>query len=127
MHKKCTQCKNYNGYPCAVCMLCNPNKMILNPDNVPEWCPLMKNKLEVASVKCPICEDVIFSRARHDMRFCTCGKTTIDGGFDYVKLSFSSQQKPLEITKLPIKQTKAELFQDWNSKSDKFGLIKNQS
>lgn len=37
------------------------------------------------SVKCLSCMDIIRSKNRHDMVYCTCGKTFVDGGSWYQK------------------------------------------
>ena len=34
---------------------------------------------------CAKCHDRIFSFYRHDMRYCKCGKSFIDGGHDYMR------------------------------------------
>lgn len=39
----------------------------------------------VSAVKCESCEDIIYSCYRHDYHTCTCGKTTVDGGTDYLR------------------------------------------
>lgn len=81
------------------------------------------NLTEVVSVKCPKCKDTVYSRTRHDMRFCTCESISIDGGFDYVKVS-NSINKPIKTKKLLIPYTKEELYIDWNYRRDNLGLIK---
>lgn len=42
--------------------------------------------LLASKVKCKACGGVIESRSRHDYKTCECGKTMIDGGFDYQRL-----------------------------------------
>lgn len=37
------------------------------------------------SVKCNLCQDVIFSRYTHDYVTCECGNVSVDGGMDYLK------------------------------------------
>lgn len=78
-------------------------------------------KLEVAAIECPSCGDIVFSRANHDYRSCTCGKCAIDGGFEYIKTVGACIP-----FKLKIVQTKQELYNDWNTGEDKYGLIKNK-
>lgn len=36
---------------------------------------------------CPSCGDVLISTHVHDFRTCSCGKSTLDGGRDYIKFS----------------------------------------
>lgn len=76
----------------------------------------------VSALKCEDCGDIIFSRSRHDMRFCTCKKIAIDGGRDYIKVSWTDKI-PKQI-KLKIKQTNSQLYFDWNTRKDKYGIIK---
>lgn len=81
-----------------------------------------KQLLAVTGLSCKHCGDVIFSRARHDMRGCTCGKVCIDGGFDYIKVSGFPQD--MEFVELKIPATKEALYLDWRTGKDKFGLVK---
>lgn len=81
-----------------------------------------KKTITVSSITCPECGDIIFSRARHDYRSCTCGKYHIDGGFDYLRLGFPKEMPKIE--KLEIAATKEELYKDWNEDKNIFGLIK---
>ena len=37
--------------------------------------------------QCTLCGDIIESKYRHDWVTCKCGKLSIDGGYDYVKVS----------------------------------------
>jgi len=78
--------------------------------------------MKVNAIKCPKCHDTIYSRARHDFRRCSCGNIFIDGGLDYIHMGGDITVKSF---KLKIKATPKELFNDWNLKIDKLGLIKN--
>lgn len=81
--------------------------------------------MEVNALKCLMCGDIIYSRARHDFRYCTCGNIYIDGGFDYCKIGFIYKDKH-ESKKINIDiNNKGELFNDWNKHQDKYGLIKD--
>jgi len=82
----------------------------------------MPSKTRVNTVQCRLCPDEIYSRARHDFRYCTCGNTTVDGGAHYLKFSWSAGDKP-EIRLRYVKATARELYDDWNQRTDKFGLI----
>lgn len=35
---------------------------------------------------CPSCGDVLISTHVHDFRTCSCGKSSIDGGTDYIRV-----------------------------------------
>lgn len=72
----------------------------------------------VSAIQCDFCRDVIFSRARHDMRHCSCGAVAIDGGFDYCKIMGTGYA---EIFQIGLKATQKELYDDWNCGTDKFG------
>jgi hypothetical protein len=41
--------------------------------------------MKVAAIKCPVCEAVVWSRTRHDLKYCDCGKCHIGGGRAYTK------------------------------------------
>lgn len=79
-------------------------------------------KLEVNAAECKNCGDILFSRALHDFRTCTCGKTSVDGGLEYFKVSGVD----CETYKLKIVQTKQELYDDWNKSENKYGHIVNK-
>lgn len=51
--------------------------------------------MRVAALKCPICETVIWSRARHDFRNCTCKKCFIDGGRAYTRTGWDPDIRPI--------------------------------
>ena len=42
--------------------------------------------MTVKAIKCLKCKDVIYSRAIHDFRWCSCGNMAVDGGFSYLKI-----------------------------------------
>src|SRR2546421_287567 len=77
---------------------------------------------QVAAFTCPDCKDVVYSRARHDFRGCSCKGIFVDGGFDYVRIGY--REKPPEECPLEVDATKAELYQDWDTGANKYGLIK---
>lgn len=43
-------------------------------------------------VLCLKCEDAPFSSSRHDMRSCTCGNVSVDGGTAYLRRMFGSEE-----------------------------------
>jgi hypothetical protein len=75
----------------------------------------------VASINCPNCNYTVFSRARHDFRTCSCGNVHIDGGFDYIKVGYKDVPTP-QVKKKRVYATHQELYDDWNTRTDKFGL-----
>lgn len=78
--------------------------------------------MKILASQCLNCNDIVYSRARHDMRGCTCGDIAVDGGFDYYKVCYKTNApSPIEIE---VDATRQELFDDWNEHINKFGLIK---
>lgn len=82
--------------------------------------------MKVSAIQCvlPNCKDIIYSRSRHDFRSCSCGKTSIDGGFDYTKISYEGKYYPKGVT-IRVLATKDELFNDWDKGIDKYGLVRH--
>jgi len=73
------------------------------------------------AIYCLKCKDVVYSRSRHDFRFCSCKECAIDGGEDYTKTSGNC-----EIFELEIDATQEDLEYDYSKrrKRPKYGLIK---
>jgi hypothetical protein len=86
-----------------------------------------EERTKVTAIQCPVCFDAVYSRARHDMRYCNCGCIAIDGGFDYVKIAYGKKLEHLAIVaqcfSLLIPHTRAQIFDDWHSGRDKLGRI----
>ena len=83
-----------------------------------------ENIIKVRARKCPNCKDIIYSRANYDFRSCNCGEISVDGGFSsYGGRVLWKNQVP-EYVELEVKSTIEELYEDWNSHIDKFGLVK---
>lgn len=77
--------------------------------------------MTVTAVQCPNCKALIYSRARHDYRNCPCGDTAVDGGFEYLRTSF--KKVPPISFRLPLKVSRKTLYDDWNCKYNKYGII----
>lgn len=82
--------------------------------------------MKVHGIKCKKCGDIIYSRARHDMRWCTCGACAIDGGqYDYIKIT--GDKEDWELTgDFDIKETFQQVHDDWSYGTNKLGLIKTE-
>lgn len=78
--------------------------------------------VKVSGVKCKRCGDIVYSRARHDMRGCTCGSIFVDGGFDYMKVS--GEPENMDFVQLEVDATKPELYNDWGKDANKYGLVR---
>jgi len=76
--------------------------------------------MKVHAIICNKCGATIYSRAVHDFHWCPCKTVAIDGGFDYTRIIGTDFRQ----TKIEVKATKEELFNDWNIQIDKFGTIK---
>lgn len=40
----------------------------------------------VKGIKCPSCELVVWSRGQYDFRYCSCRKSWVDGGREYLRI-----------------------------------------
>ena len=83
--------------------------------------------LKVNGIMCPKCDDIIFSRAHHDFHSCTCGSVNIDGGFEYLRFGWNNDINRDDIIHVDIEFnsniTKEILYQDWNLRTDKYGIL----
>jgi hypothetical protein len=78
--------------------------------------------MTIIGVKCPVCSDIVFSRAVNDIRWCWCGSIEAHGGFIEPDIMISSNECPTFTTfELPV--TPDELYDDWNLSIDKLGVI----
>jgi len=81
--------------------------------------------LKIKAIQCPTCKDIIYSRARHDFRFCSCLSIAVDGGFDYRKIVCKKRDEVKDVD-IEVDATKSDLYNDWNNRIDEFGLIKGK-
>ena len=79
--------------------------------------------MNIKAYRCKVCEDILFSRAKHDYRTCSCGKISVNGGIEYLRVT-STNQFPDKVD-LDVDVTEEELFADWNSRRDEFGWVKS--
>lgn len=82
--------------------------------------------MNITAVICKKCKDMVYSRARHDYRSCSCGAVAIDGGRDYVKL-VGEEKDIAQVNTFDLKVSEKELYDDWNLGKDKYGLEKGVS
>ena len=45
----------------------------------------MDNVIVSNTIKCTLCNDIIYSAHRHDFKSCKCGSVYVDGKIDYLK------------------------------------------
>ena len=80
--------------------------------------------MEIGCIYCYKCKDLIYSRARHDLRYCSCKSVSVDGGLDCFDGSFTPGiGHQIVILDLPV--NKSMLYQDWHHNQTKYGCIKN--
>lgn len=84
--------------------------------------PLMEQPLIVAALLCKSCNHAVFSRCRHDMRWCKCRSIAIDGGFDYCRV-LSKEDAQMDQIQLEIPVSKRDLYLDWSRRDDEHGLL----
>jgi hypothetical protein len=79
--------------------------------------------MTITGIKCANCGDIVYSRARHDFRWCSCESCAIDGGQrDYFKVTGNVNE--YKFVDLELNVTLEKLYNDWNKSIDKLGLIK---
>lgn len=42
----------------------------------------------VDGIRCPMCQEDIWSRNQHDLRWCKCGYCYVDGGREYLRVGW---------------------------------------
>lgn len=84
--------------------------------------------MKVKAIKCNNCGDTIYSRAVHDFHWCSCKKCAVDGGLDYFRIT--GKLKDWKVVDLNVlddltdKDARKVLYDDWNTKTDNYGLLK---
>lgn len=79
-------------------------------------------KTKVWAVKCPKCGDMLYSRAQQDTRTCSCQDVNISGPNELLRVGFKVSQ-PIRF-EIEVEASSNDLFLDWRSRANKFGLIK---
>ena len=77
-------------------------------------------RIKVNCVQCNNCGDIIYSRAQHDLHHCRCGRTGVDGGFEYMRVIWPSGSVPKSIKKYII-ANRTQLYHDWAMHFEDFG------
>jgi ribosomal protein L37AE/L43A len=79
--------------------------------------------MKVQTVNCPKCGERIYSRARHDFRYCSCKYLFVDGGTKYLRFG-AKDLEDIVVMEVEIDVTEKELYDDWNKGTDKYGGVK---
>jgi hypothetical protein len=77
--------------------------------------------MKVNAFECPKCAAVIFSRTRHDYRWCPCKTIAVDGGLEYARVVYKDGMPASRL--IDVVASKNQLYEDWNNHHDKFGII----
>lgn len=80
--------------------------------------------MKITAVKCKLCGDTIYSRARHDFHRCSCGKVAIDGGQDYTAVT--GEPANYDNLEIDVKTTIKKMYNDWDTQANKLGVIKSK-
>lgn len=57
-----------------------------------------EKRITVNKIKCNHCGEILESKFRHDFKCCSCGTVCIDGGFTYLKRSFTIPSDYIELS-----------------------------
>lgn len=80
--------------------------------------------MKVATATCPECNDEMYSRARHDFRYCSCKNMFVDGGPGLERVGTIRGFDKVKTGSVEIDATEKELYDDWNLSLDRFGKFR---
>lgn len=92
-------------------------------------------KFEIRAIRCNKCKDIIYSRLKHDMRYCSCKECFIDGGSSII--GYEEEYKCIRVggdytvTTVvlgyfeDVKEVQKALFLDWQNKTNNYGRVLN--
>lgn len=55
-----------------------------------------------SAIHCLKCDTVIYSKYRHDFHYCKCGSVSVDGGKDYFKVGYRTDDAKYKIITLDL-------------------------
>jgi len=79
--------------------------------------------MKLKAVHCLGCDDVVYSRAQHDFRKCSCGCVFVEGGREYFKYG-TIPNAEFKVVKVDIGVTLDTLYEDWNNMTDGYGIMR---
>ena len=77
--------------------------------------------MKINAFECPKCSALVFSRTRHDYRWCPCKEIAVDGGLEYSRVVYKGNFP--ESKEVVVDASKEQLYEDWSGHHDKFGII----
>ena len=83
--------------------------------------------IKVRGVKCLMCGDTVISRSPHDYHTCSCGNAFMDGGQEGYYRAGGVFFDEIKGTKTYLDTTLKDLYDDWNNREDKYGIIKDKN
>ena len=78
--------------------------------------------MKLKAIHCLGCDDIVYSRAQHDFRECSCGCVYVDGGFNYFKYG-ALPGAEFNAIEVDIDVTLETLYEDWNKMTDSYGVV----
>lgn len=78
------------------------------------------------AIHCLKCDEVIYSKYRHDFHYCTCGSVAIDGGRDYTKITGNQEDFETVILDLLKMKVISQRTYDLRMKKKENELKKNK-
>lgn len=66
----------------------------------------------VKGIKCPKCDDIVWSRAQHDLRKCRCKASFVDGGREYIHIGGAAAIDGRCVVDIPLEPRD---FRTWGS------------
>ena len=82
----------------------------------------------VRAIHCEECNTTVYSRTAEDLRECECGRVRVYGGFmSHFKYDIIDKKTKYKNIKMEIRATPDDLYDDYESMEDSFGLIKRNT
>lgn len=78
---------------------------------------LRDDLIEVDALGCILCGEIIWSCHRHDMQYCGCGAIAVDGGRDYMKISYDGDVETPIYTHEMITMPKVRFYKTNNTRN----------
>jgi len=85
--------------------------------------------MKIRAIKHTKCGDTIYSRAGHDFQTCSCPPDEyifIDGGQNNPYFRVGGNPSEIEHVDLELDLSLSQLYDDWNKRIDKYGIIKGK-